>query len=218
MLPEATLANIGGQRVDHGRRGGAGCQHDGLETQAGQVRGEARAAGDRGPGAQRRAAAFVQPTIRGVGTAVASSGGGANVGIYVDGFYSPNPLAADFQLMSLKSVQVLKGPQGTLFGRNTTAGIVKFDTIKPSQDYSGRVQASYGSFGSVAIDGGVGGAINDIASFRVSALYQHRDDYVDNTYRGPSADGTVSPKKNAMGGFDDRNVRAQLLLTPSEAA
>jgi iron complex outermembrane receptor protein len=50
----------------------------------------------------------------------------------------------------------------------------------------------------------------------VSALYQHRDDYVDNTYKGPSADGTVSPKKNAMGGFDDRNVRAQLLLTPSD--
>ncbi len=50
----------------------------------------------------------------------------------------------------------------------------------------------------------------------MSALYQHRDDYVDNTYKGPSADGTVSPKKNAMGGFDDRNVRAQLLLTPSD--
>ena len=65
---------------------------------------------------------FVQPSIRGIGTAVTTSGGGANVGIYVDGFYSPNPLSADFDLLSVDSIQVLKGPQGTLFGRNTTGG------------------------------------------------------------------------------------------------
>jgi iron complex outermembrane receptor protein len=59
---------------------------------------------------------FTQPTIRGVGTAVAESGGGADVGIYIDGFYSPNPLSVDSQLLNVESVQVLKGPQGTLFG------------------------------------------------------------------------------------------------------
>jgi len=113
-------------------------------------------------------------------------------------------------------IEVLRGPQGTLFGRNTTAGIVKFDSIKPSQDASGRVSASYGTNNSVAVDAGLGGPINDVAAFRVSALYQHRDDYVDNTFAGTSADGTATPRRDAMGGFDDRNVRAQLLLTPSE--
>ncbi|MGO4774916.1 TonB-dependent receptor, partial [Lysobacter sp. 2RAB21] len=116
----------------------------------------------------------------------------------------------------LERIEVLRGPQGSLFGRNTTAGIIKFDSIKPSQDYSGRMQASYGSYNTVSFDGGIGGPINDILSFRVSALYQHRDDWVDNTFTGPSADGTVTPKKDAMGGFDDRNLRVQLLLTPSE--
>src|SRR5579864_6676628 len=59
--------------------------------------------------------AFFQPTIRGIGTGITTSGGGSNVGIYIDGFYSPNPIAADFQLPNVTSVQVLKGPQGTLF-------------------------------------------------------------------------------------------------------
>ncbi|MFC3214387.1 TonB-dependent receptor plug domain-containing protein [Novosphingobium panipatense] len=61
------------------------------------------------------AGGFFQPTIRGIGTAVTTSGGGGNVGIYIDGFYSPNPLAADFDLISVDSIQVLKGPQGTLW-------------------------------------------------------------------------------------------------------
>ena len=154
--------------------------------------------------------------IRGLGNIDFYLGASQPVSIIQDDVVLEHVVLKSNPVYDVDQIEVLRGPQGTLFGRNTTAGIVKFDTIKPSQDYSGRVQASYGSYGSVAIDGGFGGPINDIASFRVSALYQHRDDYVDNTYSGPSADGTVSPKKNAMGGFDDRNVRAQLLLQPSD--
>jgi iron complex outermembrane recepter protein len=90
--------------------------------------------------------AWVQPTIRGVGTAVTTSGGGANVGIYVDGFYSPNPLAAEFDLLNVTGVQVLKGPQGTLFGRNTTGGAILVSTAKPSTQDAALVEASYGRF------------------------------------------------------------------------
>ncbi len=155
--------------------------------------------------------------IRGLGNIDFYLGASQPVSIIQDDVVLEHVVLKSNPVFDVDQVEVLRGPQGTLFGRNTTAGIVKFDSIKPSQDYAGRVQASYGSYGSVAVDGGFGGPINDIASFRVSALYQHRDDYVDNTYTGPSADGTVAPKKNAMGGFDDRNVRAQLLLQPSEA-
>ncbi len=155
--------------------------------------------------------------IRGLGNIDFYLGASQPVSIIQDDVVLEHVVLKSNPVYDVDQVEVLRGPQGTLFGRNTTAGIVKFDSIKPSQDYSGRVQASYGTYGSVAVDGGFGGPINDIASFRVSALYQHRDDYVDNTYTGPSADGTVSPKKNAMGGFDDRNVRAQLLLQPSDA-
>ena len=74
---------------------------------------------------------FAQPTIRGIGTGITTSGGGSNVGVYVDGFYSPNPLASDFQLLEVSSIDVLKGPQGTLFGHNTTGGAIVVTTADP---------------------------------------------------------------------------------------
>lgn len=91
-------------------------------------------------------AGFFQPTIRGIGTSVTTSGGGSNVGIYLDGFYSPNPLAADFQLANVESVQVLKGPQGTLFGHNTTGGAILVTTAEPSTDPHAEAKVSYGKF------------------------------------------------------------------------
>jgi len=91
-------------------------------------------------------AAFVQPSIRGIGTGITTSGGGANVGIYIDGFYSPNPLASDFQLLNVSSIQVLKGPQGTLFGRNTTGGAILVSTADPSSTSEFQAKATYGSY------------------------------------------------------------------------
>ncbi|MFD1299449.1 TonB-dependent receptor [Lysobacter gummosus] len=154
--------------------------------------------------------------IRGLGNIDFYLGASQPVSIIQDDVVLEHVVLKSNPVFDLDQVEVLRGPQGSLFGRNTTAGIIKFDSIKPSQDYSGRMQASYGSYNTVSFDGGIGGPINDILSFRVSALYQHRDDWVDNTFTGASADGTVTPKKDAMGGFDDRNLRLQLLLTPSE--
>ena len=94
---------------------------------------------------------------------------------------------------------------------------IKFDTNRPTMDWQGRASASYGSYNTVTFDGGVGGPIvADKLAFRVSALYQRRADWVDNVYDGPSADGTVSPKKDAMGGFEEKDVRLQLLMAPSD--
>ena len=92
------------------------------------------------------AGAFFQPTIRGVGTAVANSGSGSNVGIYIDGFYSPNPLAGDFQLTKVENVEVLKGPQGTLFGHNTTGGAILVTTADPSTQTAMEAKISYGRY------------------------------------------------------------------------
>ncbi|MET0369738.1 MAG: TonB-dependent receptor plug domain-containing protein, partial [Sphingobium sp.] len=100
------------------------------------------------------AGGFFQPTIRGIGTAVTTSGGGGNVGIYIDGFYSPNPLAADFDLISVSGIQVLKGPQGTLFGRNTTGGAILVSTREPNTEansFEGR--ASYGRYNEGRVEG-----------------------------------------------------------------
>jgi len=154
--------------------------------------------------------------IRGLGNIDFYLGASQPVSIIQDDVVLEHVVLKSNPVYDLDQVEVLRGPQGSLFGRNTTAGIVKFDTVKPSQDYAGRMSASYGSDNTVSFDGGFGGPISDTLSFRVSALYQHRDDWVDNTYAGASADGTRSPKKDAMGGYDDRNARVQLLFAPTE--
>lgn len=155
--------------------------------------------------------------IRGLGNIDFYLGASQPVSIIQDDVVLEHVVLKSNPVYDLDQVEVLRGPQGSLFGRNTTAGIIKFDSIKPSREYAGRANVSYGSYGTFSFDGGFGGPINDTASFRVSTLYQHRDDWVSNLYAGPSADGTVTPRKDAMGGYDDRNLRVQLLLEPSDS-
>ena len=125
-------------------------------------------------------AAFVQPSIRGIGTGITTSGGGANVGIYVDGFYSPNPLAADFQLLNVSSIQVLKGPQGTLFGRNTTGGAILISSADPSEKAAFDAKASYASFGAQRYQGyGTFGIANGVA-MDVEGIYAKGDGFQTN--------------------------------------
>ena len=155
--------------------------------------------------------------IRGLGNIDFYLGASQPVEIIQDDVVLEHVVLKSNPVYDVQQVEVLRGPQGTLFGRNTTAGIVKFDSNQPTQTYQGRADMSVGSYGSVNLDTGVGGPlIADKLSFRVSTLLQHRANWVDNTYRGPSADSTATPMRNVMGGFDDRNVRLQLLLTPTD--
>lgn len=155
--------------------------------------------------------------IRGLGNIDFYLGASQPVSIVQDEVVLEHVVLKSNPAYDVAQVEILRGPQGSLFGRNTTAGIIKFDTIRPGQDFNARVQASYGSYNTVTVDAGVGGpVIADKLAFRLSGLIQHRDDWVDNIYTGSSADGTIAPKKDAMGGFEDRNVRLQLLATPTE--
>ena len=155
--------------------------------------------------------------IRGLGNIDFYLGASQPVSIIQDDVVLEHVVLKSNPVFDVQQVEVLRGPQGSLFGRNTTAGIVKFDTVRPSNTLQARAQATYGSKNTITFDGGVGGPIvADKAAFRISALYQHRDNWVDNTFAGVSADGTVTPKKDTMGGFDEKDVRAQLLLTPNE--
>jgi len=135
--------------------------------------------------------------IRGLGNIDFYLGASQPVSIIHDDVIMEHVVLKSNPLFDIGQVEVLRGPQGSLFGRNTTAGIVKFDTIKPSEDFNARFAASYGTYGTTTFDGGVGGPLADGLMFRASVLYQHRDDYVDNTFSGVSADGTASPKKNS---------------------
>jgi iron complex outermembrane recepter protein len=155
--------------------------------------------------------------IRGLGNIDFYLGASQPVSIVQDDVVLEHVVLKSNPVFDVQQIEVLRGPQGSLFGRNTTAGIIKFDSVKPTQDYQGRITASYGSHNSVNVDGGIGGAlIKDKLAFRASVLYQHRDNWVDNTFAGPSDDGTRAPRKNALGGFDEKDARLQLLLTPNE--
>ena len=155
--------------------------------------------------------------IRGLGNIDFYLGASQPVSIIQDDVVLEHVVLKSNPVFDVRQVEVLRGPQGTLFGRNTTAGIIKFDTIRPSNEFTGRASASYGSYNTVTLDAGVGGPIvKDVLSFRVSGLYQHRDNWVSNTYTGVSADGTVGGK-DKLGGFDEKDLRVQLLLTPPDS-
>ena len=126
----------------------------------------------------------VQPTIRGVGTAITTSGGGPNVGIYVDGFFQANTYLSNFDLLSVQSIQVLKGPQGTLFGRNTTGGAIIVTTAEPSTTTSAEVKASYSRFNAVKAQAYATMGISDTVALDIQGSYRRGDGYFTDVTNG----------------------------------
>jgi len=146
--------------------------------------------------------------IRGLGNTDFDLAASQPVSVVMDDVVMENVTLKSFPLFDVARVEVLRGPQGTLFGRNTPAGIVKIDTIRPGDEVSARAALTLGSFGTATIDAGVGTPlVEDVLSMRLSVLAQRRDDFVDNGYTG---------EENAYGGFTDLAGRAQLLFTPGD--
>jgi iron complex outermembrane receptor protein len=145
--------------------------------------------------------------IRGLGNSDFDLAASQPVSVIVDEVVLENVILKSFPMFDIERVEVLRGPQGTLFGRNTTAGIVKFDTKKPTQEFEGDVGVSYGELGSMSFEGAVGGGLTDAVSFRLSALYQERDDWIDNDF---------TDENDAFGGYEEYAYRAQLLFEPSD--
>ncbi len=151
---------------------------------------------------------FPRPYIRGLGNTDFDLNASQPVSFVYDDVVLENPVLKGFPLFDIDQVEVLRGPQGTLFGRNTPAGVLKFDSAKPTQTVGGYGQISYATFGTVNAEAAVSGPIVDgVLAGRLSALYQHRDDWVDNAFTN---------KKNVTGGYDQFAIRGQLLWTPSE--
>ena len=149
----------------------------------------------------------VQPTIRGVGTAITTSGGGPNVGIYVDGFFQANTYVSDFDLLNVESIQVLKGPQGTLFGRNTTGGAILVSTAEPSFEPTAEIRASYERFDKVTVRGYASAPLSDTIAVDLEGLY--RD--------GPGHFTDLATGSDDIGEFRTWSVRAGLLVDLSDA-
>ena len=148
----------------------------------------------------------VQPTIRGVGTAITTSGGGPNVGIYVDGFFQANTYVNNFDLLNVENIQVLKGPQGTLFGRNTTGGAILLTSAKPSFENSARLGVSYGNYGTQKYQGYATFGLSDSVAVDIEAMHRRGDGFIKNTL---TDDGEV-------GAFDSTSLRLGVLFMPTE--
>lgn len=151
--------------------------------------------------------AFPRFYIRGLGNTDFDLNASQPVSLVYDDIVQENPILKGFPVFDLDQVEVLRGPQGTLFGRNTPAGVVKFDSAKPTQEKEGYGQVSYGRFDTVNFEGALSGGLTPVVSGRISALYQRRDDYVDNAFTG---------QKNALEGYEEGAVRGQLLFEPSD--
>jgi iron complex outermembrane recepter protein len=119
-------------------------------------------------------------TIRGVGLNDLNNNNNSAAGVYVDDVYLFSPSQLAFSLFDLERVEVLKGPQGTLYGRNTTAGAIRYITTAPSEEFEGYAQLSYGSYNSLRAEGAVGGSLADGLSARLAFSYERSDGYVQN--------------------------------------
>jgi len=146
--------------------------------------------------------------LRGLGNIDFDVNANQPVAMIYDEISLENNTLRSLPLFDLERIEVLKGPQGSLFGRNTSAGVIKIDSVKPSADRNGYFSASYGSRETFITEAASNFPLTDTLIARVSLKYQERGKWIDNTYNGPGDD---------FGGFDEFAWRAQLLWQPSDS-
>lgn len=133
--------------------------------------------------------AFPSPYIRGIGSNVTSVGSDPSIGVYIDGVYASRKGGALSDLMDIERVEVLKGPQGTLFGRNSIGGAISIVTAAPENELKGMVGAELGKYNSRALKGMVNvPLVDDTLLLRASASVRKRDGWQENVPGGPDGD------------------------------
>jgi iron complex outermembrane receptor protein len=151
--------------------------------------------------------AFPRFYIRGYGNTDFRLNASQPVSLIYDEVVQESPILKGFPIFDVDQIEVLRGPQGTLFGRNTPGGVVKFDSVKPASEYGGYLNASNATYSTANIEGAINVPLGKDWAARFSALYQHRDDWVGNSLTG---------EDDVYEGYDDRAARLQVLYEPSE--
>ena len=170
--------------------------------------------------------------IRGIGQDDFSTQFEPGVGTYIDGVYLARTVGANANLMDVERVEILKGPQGTLFGRNTIGGAISVVTREPGDTFGGRVQASYGRFNAINIGGIVDLPISPgVLDSSIAVNYSSRDGYQKripfpgagtfyqepNTVFVPTGAILGLGSKNRLGGGKEINGRIKLAWRASES-
>ena len=150
--------------------------------------------------------------IRGLGNVDFDFNASQPVSVVLDEVVLENVFLKGFPLFDVQQLEVLRGPQGTLFGRNTPAGVVKIDTVKPSNQFGGFGSVAVGNLGSVRAETGVTIPLSDTLQVRLAGLWNHRDDWVDNMYDAPFVDRNGKD----LGNFDDVAGRVHVAWAPTD--
>ena len=148
--------------------------------------------------------------LRGLGNTDFDLAASQPVSIIMDEVVMENVILKSFPLFDLERVEVLRGPQGTLFGRNTPAGIIKFDSVKPSEEFNGYARLTVGEAETINFEAALGGSLNanDTVMGRISIFSLNRGDWIDNSFTG---------ENDAMGENEDLAIRGQLLFAPTDS-
>ena len=144
-------------------------------------------------------------SMRGVVNSEFATNHESPISVYIDEVYVSQLGATGFALFDIERAEVLRGPQGILFGRNSTGGLVQFITRKPSQERDGYGKVTVGEYDQVNFEGAIGGGITDNLSARLSVSTNHNSGYVENRFFN---EGTNND--------NDYTGRLQLLYEPNE--
>ncbi|GGE08484.1 TonB-dependent receptor [Polymorphobacter glacialis] len=144
--------------------------------------------------------------IRGIGTVGENPGLESSVAVFIDGVYRSRTGVGLTDLGPIERIEVLRGPQGTLFGRNASAGLINITTALPKFEFGGQGEATYGNFNNIRLMGSLTGPIfGDKAAFRVDGVFNKRDGFLRDVVSGRD-----------LNNRDRFLVRGQLLLKPSD--
>ena len=149
----------------------------------------------------------LQPSIRGVTASGGNVGDNPTIAMYIDGVYQAQQIATLLDLPDVAQVQVLKGPQGTLYGQNATGGAIIITTQSPSFTPTGRFSASYGNYNDVSLRAFVSGPVTDTVAVSLAGGFQDRDGFRRNIVTGQRDKG-----------LDSKVVRGKILFQPSDTA
>ncbi len=150
--------------------------------------------------------AFPRFYIRGYGNTDFRLNASQPVSLVYDDIVQENPILKGFPAFDLANIEVLRGPQGSLFGRNTPAGVVKFESARPTKKSEGYASLSFGTYTTLNAEGAINAPLGADSALRISVLNQLRNDWVHNTQPGPTQD---------LEGYRDSALRAQFLYEPS---
>ena len=143
--------------------------------------------------------------VRGVGTDTLTPGLEPTTAVHIDGVYLPRLTSIISDFYDPERVEVIKGPQGTLFGRNATGGVIHFLSRKPENELGGYIDVSGGNEGTVRVEGALNAPISERAALRIAGLFHDNNGYTDNSFTGKGEDTT-----------DVKSFRTQLLFRATD--